>query len=43
MELKEIYNLIKEYPYEKNGVLLTIDFLQIMEKELAKLYQKGVR
>jgi hypothetical protein len=43
MELKEIINLIKEYPYEKNGVLLTIDFLQLMEKELVKLYQKGVR
>ena len=40
MELKDIIILLKEYDYEKNGILLSIEFLQLMEKELAKLYKK---
>lgn len=40
MEFKTIINLLQEFYYEKNGVSLTIEFLEYIIKELKKLNEK---
>lgn len=40
MNFNKIIDMIKLYPYKKEGILSSIQFLEIMQKELAKCYQK---
>ena len=39
-KIKNIYNMLRDFYYEKNGLDLTIEFLEYILQELKKL-QKG--
>lgn len=40
MNFNKIIDLLTNYPYKREGILDSIQFLDIMKKELIKCYQK---